>query len=257
VQRLNEELNTKAEEFTKYRRTKQTDTATLQANLDEATSNYETTRATLKALQTAHASQGHEYNQALAKVQDLTGQLAEQESAFASEAGTLKRLVSVLEEREKEARDIVENIEKEWTGVGDRADQRETALREEAEREKKARLEAEKKLDQLEAVLDKMGRGELPVPGRSGLGTPGRNGVTDEMTDGMMGLSPTVAIASKAQRSGKTFTEVYADYVQLQEDYARKSAEYDHMDRTLAAVLAQIEERVRIWSRFLALPALV
>lgn len=64
-----------------------------------------------------------------------------------------------------------------------------------------------------------------------------------------MGLSPTVAMASRSQRSGKTFTEVYADYVRLQEDYARKSAEYDHMDRTLSAVLAQIEERVRmLWN---------
>jgi nucleoprotein TPR len=60
----------------------------------------------------------------------------------------------------------------------------------------------------------------------------------------MMGLSPTVAMATRVQRSGKTFTEVYADYVQLQEEYAKKCAEYDHMDRTLSSVLAQIEERV-------------
>ncbi len=66
------------------------------------------------------------------------------------------------------------------------------------------------------------------------------------MTDGMLGLSPTVAMASRSQRSGKTFTEVYADYVRLQEEYAKKSAEYDHMDRTLSSVLAQIEERVRL-----------
>jgi nucleoprotein TPR len=31
----------------------------------------------------------------------------------------------------------------------------------------------------------------------------------------------------------------------LQDELAKKSAEYDHMDRTLSAVLAQIEERVR------------
>lgn len=49
----------------------------------------------------------------------------------------------------------------------------------------------------------------------------------------MIGLSPTVAMASRVQRSGKTFTEVYADYVQLQEEYTKKCAEYDHMDRTL------------------------
>ena len=36
-----------------------------------------------------------------------------------------------------------------------------------------------------------------------------------------------------------------ADYVRLQEEYAAKCAEYDHMDRTLSSVLGQIEERVR------------
>ena len=60
----------------------------------------------------------------------------------------------------------------------------------------------------------------------------------------MMGLSPMVEIASRAERSGKTFTEVYADHVHLQDEYATKCAEYDHMDSdcTLAQVLvAQIE----------------
>ncbi|KAH9892020.1 hypothetical protein C8Q73DRAFT_650419 [Cubamyces lactineus] len=65
----------------------------------------------------------------------------------------------------------------------------------------------------------------------------------------MLGLSPTVAMASRAQRGGKSFMEVYSDYIKLQEDFARKRAEYDHMDRTLSAVLAQIEERAPILSQ--------
>jgi hypothetical protein len=154
----------------------------------------------------------------------------------------------MMEEREKQAKEIVEGIEREWAGVGDRAERREAGLREEVERERRDREGAEKRVEQLETVLERMGRGELPVPGRTN-GTPGTPlrtpGTPDLLMDGMLGLSPTVAMASKSQRSGKTFTEVYADYVRLQEDFAKKSAEYDHMDRTLSAVLAQIEERVR------------
>ena len=59
-----------------------------------------------------------------------------------------------------------------------------------------------------------------------------------------MGLSPTVAIASRVQRSGKTFTKVYVDHVHLQDEYAKKCAEYDRMDRTVVQVLAQIKEQV-------------
>jgi nucleoprotein TPR len=183
--------------------------------------------------------------QTLSKVQDLTGQLAEQEARYSNEVSGLKRLVDMMEEREKQAKEIVESVEREWATVGEKAERREAALKDEAEREVKARLEAERRLEQLEAVLDKMGRGELPIPGRSTPSTPFRgSGLADSTVDAMIGLSPTVAMASRVQRSGKTFTEVYADYVQLQEEYAKKCAEYDHMDRTLSSVLAQIEERV-------------
>lgn len=151
-----------------------------------------------------------------------------------------------MEEREKQAKEIVESVEREWATVGEKAERREEALKDQAEKEKKDRLEAERRLEQLERVLDKMGRGELPVPGRSTPSTPLRgSGLANSNVDTIMGLSPTVAMASRVQRSGKTFTEVYADYIQLQEEYAKKCAEYDHMDRTLSSVLAQIEERVR------------
>ena len=45
------------------------------------------------------------------------------------------------------------------------------------------------------------------------------------------------------QKSGKMFTDVYADYVRLQDEFSQTCAEYDHMDHTLTAILAQIEER--------------
>lgn len=154
----------------------------------------------------------------------------------------LRRLVHVMEEREKEAQGLVERIERDWQEVGEKADRREAAFRDEIERERRAREEAEKKFDHLQTVMEKMQRGDLPLLGRSG--TPIQISSSDEVVDGMMGLSPTVAMASRAQKTGKTFTEVYADYVRLQEQFAKKSAEYDHMDRTLASVLGQIEERV-------------
>ncbi|KAF9483517.1 hypothetical protein BDN70DRAFT_873831 [Pholiota conissans] len=250
AERANSELSTKTEEFAKYRRMKHAEVATLQASFDSLTQSHASMEASFKALQSSNTAQSHQLTQALSKVQELTGQLAEQEARYSNETSGLKRLVSMMEDREKQAKEIVENIEREWATVGEKAERRENVLKAETEKERKAREEAEKRLDQLEAVLEKMGRGELPIPGRSAPSTPFRtSGLSDHMVDGMMGLSPTVAMASRSQRSGKTFTEVYADYVRLQEDYAKKSAEYDHMDRTLSSVLAQIEERAPILSQ--------
>jgi nucleoprotein TPR len=179
-------------------------------------------------------------------VQVLTGQLAEREATHSSEASGLWRLVAMMEEREKQAKEIVEGIEREWAVVGDRAERREASLKEEIESQKRAREQSEKRVDQLETILSRMDNGELPLPGHAGTRPPETpaQGSSDLLTQGMMSLSPTVAMASRAQRGGKTFTEVYADYIRLQDDFAKKSAEYDHMDRTLSAVLAQIEERV-------------
>ncbi|KAF8967178.1 hypothetical protein BDZ97DRAFT_1917117 [Flammula alnicola] len=250
AERTSSELSTKTEEFAKYRRMKHAEVATLQASFDSLTQSHASMEASFKALQSANTAQSHQLSQALSKVQELTGQLAEQEARYSNEASGLKRLVSMMEEREKQAKEIVENIEREWATVGEKAERREAVLKEETERERRGREEAEKRLEQLEGVLERMGRGEFPIPGRNTPSTPMRTpGTSDFMTDGMIGLSPTVAMASKSQRSGKTFTEVYADYVRLQEEYAVKSAEYDHMDRTLSSVLAQIEERAPILSQ--------
>ena len=71
--RLSEELSNKSEELTKYRRSRQTEISTLQANYDSLTETHNTTQASLKALQSAHNAQTQQLTQALSKVQTLTG----------------------------------------------------------------------------------------------------------------------------------------------------------------------------------------
>jgi len=182
-------------------------------------------------------------------VQDLSGRIAEQEVTYTSEVAGLRRLIEMVEAREAQSKAIVENVEEEWATVNERVDRREAVLREQVERERSRTEAAEMRVEELERVLEKVNRGEFPVPapGSSVPSTPAR-GSTDILTQSMMDLSPTVAMASRAQRSGKTFTEVYADHIRLQDEYGKKNAEYDRMARTLAQVLAQIEERVCCYS---------
>ncbi|KAG6813573.1 hypothetical protein H0H92_009617 [Tricholoma furcatifolium] len=250
AERTSNELSTKSEEFSKYRREKHAELANVQASLDALTETHAATQASLKSLQSSHTAQSHQLTQAQSRVQSLTGQLADQEATYASEANSLRRLVTMMEDREKQAKEMIDGLEKEWANMEEKHGGRVAALKEEIEREKKAREGAEKKVEQMETVLDRIGRGELPIPVRGTPGTPLRTpGPSDLVEDGLFSLSPTVAMASKTQRKGKGFTEVYADYVRLQEEYATKCAEYDHMDRTLASVLGQIEERAPILSQ--------
>ncbi|KAF9077487.1 hypothetical protein BDP27DRAFT_1397327 [Rhodocollybia butyracea] len=243
VARVNTELTTKSEEYGVYRRSKQAELVALQASLSDMTQNHSSSQATLRALQSSYSSQTHQLSQALTKVQDLTGQLVEQEATYSNEANSLKRLIEMLEERERQAKNIVDTLEREWDGIGEKADARETILKSQIEQEKKGRDEAEGKVARLEKVLERMERGELPIPSR--VGTPSRrvSGAFDEVHDGMMIISPTIAMASKVQKSGKSFTEVYTDYVRLQDDYEKKVLECSRMEEALLDVSNKIQER--------------
>lgn len=231
----------------------------MQAAHDALVQTHASTESQLKALQAAHTAQNHQLTQALTKIQTLTGQLAEQEATYSSEAAGLRRLVEMMEAREVQTKAIVDTIEQDWAGVSEKADRREAVLREEVEEQRRRAEDAEREVDNLKKILNRMDRGEFPMPSfadggetpstpaRRTPGTPAMmSGTPDLLSDGLIGLSPTVAMASRAQRGGKTFTEVYSDYVRLQEDYARKSEEFDNLEKTMAHVLAQLEERVNI-----------
>jgi len=253
------ELNQKSDEFSKYRRAKHAELLEVQAERDSLAQSSSASESSTKALQAANKSLSQQLTQALTRVQELTGQLAEQEATYSSEAAGLRRLVVMMEEREQHAKEIVDGLERDWATIGEKAERREMKLKDEIDREAKRADDAEKRVQELERLLRGLDTGDFPtapsistvggIPRNSGSvpSTPARGSVYASPGDlGMMGLSPTVAMASRAQRSGKTFTEVYAEHVKLQEEYARKSAEYDHMDRTLQAVLTQIEERAPI-----------
>ena len=252
------ELTQKSDEFSKYRRTKHAELLEVQAERDSLAQSSSASESSTKALQAANRSLSQQLTQALTRVQDLTGQLAEQEATYSSEAAGLRRLVVMMEEREQHAKEIVDGLERDWATIGEKAERREMKLKDEIDREAKRADDAEKRVQELERLLRGLDTGDFSAPSisigggvprtpGSASSTPARGSVFASPGDlGMMGLSPTVAMASRAQRSGKTFTEVYAEHVKLQEEYARKSAEYDHMDRTLQAVLTQIEERAPI-----------
>ncbi|KAI6004994.1 hypothetical protein EDC04DRAFT_2611626 [Pisolithus marmoratus] len=102
-----------------------------------------------------------------------------------------------------------------YTGVGDLAEKRKTALQAEAEKKRHAREEAEKQLEQLGIVLERITKSELLIAGRRASipRTPGRG--QEATTDAMFGSSLTVAMVSRVQKGGETLTKVYADYAPI------------------------------------------
>ena len=258
-ERAADELNQKSDEFSKYWRSKHADLMHVQAERDALVQSSSTSDNSIKAHQAANKSLSQQLTQAPTRVQDPTGQLAEQEATYSSEAAGLRRLVVMIEEREQHTKEIVDGLERDWATVGEKAERREMKLKDEIEHEAKRADDSEKRVQELERLLHGLDAGDFSTaPSISAAGgvprtpgsvpsTPARGSLFASPGEpGMTGLSPTVAMASRAQRGGKTFTEVYSEHVELQGEYARKSTEYDHMDRTLQAVLVQIKERAPI-----------
>lgn len=207
----------------------------LQSELDAVKQTHNQTLSTLRTIQSSHNSQSQQLSQALQKVHDLTSQLADQEAKYSSEATNLRRLVQMMEEREDQAKELVSGIERDWEGLGEKAAASEQKLRDALEEEQRRSKELEEDLEDLRAVLERVNSGELPVP----------SGTSPNVSsESLFGFSPGISMINRMQKSGKTFTEVYADYVRMQGELANKTRELEGLDRTLADVLARLEESV-------------
>ncbi|KAL5482794.1 MLP1_9 [Sanghuangporus weigelae] len=234
-ERANAELTKKTEEYSTYRRDKHTELVQLQAELDAVKQSYNQTLTNLRTLQTSHNKQTQQLSQSLQKVQDLQNQLADQEAKYSSEAANLRRLIQMLEERENHAKELVAGIEKDWEGLGQKAAENEQKLREALEAEQQRTKELEEELEELRSVLDRISSGELPVPS-------GAQASPNVSADSLFNFSPNISMINRMQKSGKTFTEVYAEYVRMQGELAKKQRDMENLDRTLGGVLAELEE---------------
>ncbi|KAL5524681.1 MLP1_8 [Sanghuangporus sanghuang] len=234
-ERANAELTKKTEEYSTYRRDKHTELVQLQAELDAVKQSYNQTLTNFRTLQTSHNKQNQQLSQSLQKVQDLQNQLADQEAKYSSEAANLRRLIQMLEERENQTKELVAGIEKDWEGLGQKAAENEQKLHEALEAEQQRTKELEEELEELRSVLNRINSGELPIPSAA-------QASPNVSADSLFNFSPNISMINRMQKSGKTFTEVYAEYVRMQGELAKKQRDMENLDRTLGGVLAELEE---------------
>ena len=142
-----------------------------------------------------------------------------------------------MEERESQAKELVAGIEKDWEGLHEKAAENEKKLRDALEAEQKRTRELEEELDEMKSVLDRVNSGELPIPSATRTSP-------NVSSDSLFGLSPNISMINRMQKSGKTFTEVYAEYVKMQGEIANKQRNIDHLQSSLSGVLAELEEAV-------------
>jgi len=250
---LNTELSNQLARYSDLRRTRTDEVSSLQSKLDQKTAAHDREAERARSLAVSNAHIERKLSEALERNRDLTANEAANSRAFEAEMQVCKDLLAQYERIADEAKARVEEIEREEESVRREVVKREEVLLAQTERERERAENAERKVEELESVLQRVQTGELSMSmsaadasfmsGRAatpGTPTPGLGGA------GNMGLvlSPTASIVSKLQRGGRSITEVYADYVRLQKELQKEKQEKARLETTLSDIYNEIEDRV-------------
>jgi nucleoprotein TPR len=112
--RISKELIKKSEDLAQYRHEKRAALAQLESSHDALQEVHVSTEGSLKALRSAHNTQSQQLSQYLARVQDWSGRVAEQDTTYTIEVAGLRRVIEMAEAREAQSKVIVKNVEQEW-----------------------------------------------------------------------------------------------------------------------------------------------
>lgn len=256
------ELEERENQYKSYRAEKHAQVVKLQTSLETAQREAETSTNALTSLRVSHASLETRLNDSLAKCQDASSRLADAEISFRDDIAAQKRLCTLLEERDAKATKRLDQVEQEWKEARDEIEERERTFVEELEKEKERGDTLEERLREARELNERRAMGmeadeemqdqtfgpsdASPRPTSHLLSTPnvGMSLANGRPNNSAMALSPAAHLASRLQKSGRSYTEVYSDYVRIQNELAMEKAEVRRLGECLTAVLADIEDRV-------------
>ncbi|GAA5982753.1 hypothetical protein JCM11641_007777 [Rhodosporidiobolus odoratus] len=233
---LSTELERGRSEWSNHRSEKHAELVRLQSQLDSRSVEAQSAQSSLTTLKKAHESLKGRHEETLAELASLKEKGATNEQAFASEMGSMRRLVELMEKREEERKQRIEEIEKALEEERAGLAEREEELRDQLLGEKERADALEARNAELREALE---RGAPPSTGGGMPDSPG------SANGSLFALSPSAQRAAAAQRpgQGRSYAEVYREYIRMEEELARERAETKRLGECLAQILGDIEER--------------
>lgn len=200
----------------------------VQVELENSEIEERNAKRALEALRDAHAGLTARHGETIKSLASVRDELAASGANFASEMGSMERLVELMRKREEERKVRVEELEQEL--VDDRTLRQDTEdqLRQELADERDRNDELEGQYEVLRTALDREGQD-------SSMSSP----------VGSFALSPAAQLAASSQKSGRSYAEVYGEYVRMQEELAAERKETRRLQGYLTEVLADLAERAR------------
>lgn len=195
---------------------------------------------TVQSLRSSNTSLEGRLTEALTKVATLTSELADTEASFRAEISTYQRLTEVLESREEETQRRLEEVEREWTAAKEEMDEIKTTHEEALAKERHRGDALEERVREMRDFADRLAASGTPV----GLLANGDEDVFGGAGSPMPRSPSASALAIKLQKTGgRSYTEIYTSYIQMQEALTMERAESKRLSECLNEILAEIQDR--------------
>lgn len=235
---LSSELERGRLEWSESRRENHAELVRIQTELENHITEEHNAKTSLASLKLSHDSLTNRHLDSIQNLSKVREELAASQNNFTNEMGSMKRLVEMMEGREVERIARLEEVER---GL---EDERSGRIEREVELMEDLRVEKERS-DSLELrcaeMRDALERGVTSYTGAY----PHEEEQASPSVRGSFVLSPSAQMAVNSQKSGRSYAEVYGEYIRMQEDLLREKAETARLGDCLAQIMGDIEERVR------------
>lgn len=210
----------------------------VQSELEARELGEKTATTTLETIRQAHQGLKARHEESLQTLARVREELGVNEGNFAREMGSMERLVELMKKREEERKNRVEEVERGLEDERRDHQEKEDDLREELRTERERCDELELKCAEMREALERglssssmLGYGDASSPA----GSP-------------FALSPSAQLAVRGQKTGRSYAEIYGEYIRMQDELAKERAETKRLGECLTQILGDIEERVRFLS---------
>ncbi|GAA5901318.1 uncharacterized protein JCM6883_000178 [Sporobolomyces salmoneus] len=236
---LKAELERGRAEWSSYRREKHAKIAQLQSQLEAKTIEEKNARTSLETLKKVHEQLKEKHNETITELAKVREELVTNEGNFTTEMSSMRRLVELMEKREEERKKRVEDVEKALEEERNALAEKEDELRDQLLQERERGDALEVRYQEFREALER-GNGQREAGGGGGDFVPGTPGsaISDSFA-----LSPSAQLAVRGQKNGRSYAEIYGEYIKMEEELAKERAETKRLAEILAQILGEVEER--------------
>ncbi|EME83929.1 uncharacterized protein MYCFIDRAFT_152207 [Pseudocercospora fijiensis CIRAD86] len=235
------ELQTRSQEHTKFRKERNARISTLERDLEDANANVEALKRTETTLRQRLDDVQAKADEAFARIASLQEEAARKEQSFKTELDSGKRLGELQAQSAATHKARLQEVQAQVDRVRDEAADEIGRLQAEIETERGDKETAERRVAELELTVERLEQ----QPRLSRPGTPLRNG--EPQTPGRYGSragSPSAMPGSMRKVvNGLSFTQLYTKYTEAQEELEAERRRTDKLSTALDELVTELETR--------------